>query len=335
MSVVALALDAIGVPQTLSRYVDVSALDGDLRRLALGPAASQVAIKQLGTSGGGFFTAHSAHPFENPTPLSNLIEVVAILLVPVALTFTFGKLAGNMRQGVAIFAAMVVLLIAGMVVATAAERSGNPMVRDTGASQATTVDGETAPGGNMEGKEVRFGIAGSTNWAVYTTAASNGAVNAMHDSYTPIGGLVPLLTIATGEVIFGEVGAGLYGMLFHGTAAMFVAGLMGTRRGPSARSVGGTWRSCAAGQGRRLGRVDRAPRHSDRRGRSCRAGDGAGHRHAAEWPPWLVRARGLAPGAAAGRAHHDGCGGCRPAFGEDGGHGTPSGKGLKRLPTKT
>jgi potassium-transporting ATPase potassium-binding subunit len=223
---VALVLVAGGAPQTLASGVDVQTIAGAVQHLPLGPAASQIAIKQLGTNGGGFWNVNSAHPFENPSAFTNLVELVAILLIPVALTFTFGRMVGNIRQGVAIFAAMFILLVAGMGVTTWAERSGNPLYEEYGVSQETTVVGEEAPGGNMEGKEVRFGIAPSTTWATFTTAASNGSVNSMHDSYTPIGGMVAMLNIATGEVIFGGVGSGLYGMLFYAIVAMFVVGLM-------------------------------------------------------------------------------------------------------------
>ena len=223
---VALFLVAGGVPQTLAGGVDVQTIAGAVQHLPLGPAASQIAIKQIGTNGGGFWNVNSAHPFENPNAFTNLVELVAILLVPVALTFTFGRMVGNIRQGIAIFAAMFILLVAGMGVATWAERDGNPLFDEFAVSQETSVGDEAAPGGNMEGKEVRFGIPASTAWAAFTTAASNGSVNSMHDSYTPIGGMVAMLNIATGEVIFGGVGSGLYGMLFYAIVAMFVVGLM-------------------------------------------------------------------------------------------------------------
>jgi K+-transporting ATPase ATPase A chain len=223
---VAVVLVAAGVPQTVSSAVDVTTITGAVQHLPLGPAASQIAIKQLGTNGGGFWNVNSAHPFENPNAFTNLVEVVAILLIPVALTFTFGKMVGNIRQGLTIFGAMTILLLAGLVTMTWAERAGNPMFDELGISQATSVAGEEAPGGNMEGKEVRFGIPASTAWGTFTTAASNGSVNSMHDSYTPIGGMVAMLNIATGEVIFGGVGSGLYGMIFYAIVAMFVVGLM-------------------------------------------------------------------------------------------------------------
>jgi K+-transporting ATPase ATPase A chain len=225
-AVVTLLLVAGGVPQTFAHAVPVQGIQGVQSLLAIGPVASQIAIKQLGTNGGGFFNANSAHPFENPNAWTGLIEVVSILIVPVALTFMFGKMIGKIRQGIALFATMGILLIIGLIVTTAAERSGNPQFDDLGVSQATTVNGEAAPGGNMEGKEARFGIPQSTTWAVITTAASNGAVNSMHDSYTPLGGMVPLLNIATSEVIFGGVGSGLYGILFYAIVAIFVGGIM-------------------------------------------------------------------------------------------------------------
>ena len=184
--------------------------------LPLGPAASQVAIKQLGTNGGGFFNVNSAHPYENPTPLSNFLEVVAILLISGALCITFGRMVGDVRQGWAILAAMTIVLTALLAVAVVSEQWGNPILQQAGVSAD----------GNMEGKEVRFGIANSALWATVTTAASNGSVNAMHDSFTPLGGLVPMLLMQLGEVIFGGVGSGLYGMIMMVLVAVFVAGLM-------------------------------------------------------------------------------------------------------------
>lgn len=191
--------------------------------LAMGPVASQLAIKMLGTNGGGFFNANSAHPFENPTPLSNLVQLLAIFLIPAALCFTFGQRVGDMRQGVAVLAAMSVLFIAGVVLATAAEQAGNPALASLGVDQSQT---ELQAGGNMEGKEARFGILASSLFAVVTTAASCGAVNTMHDSMTPLGGLVPLVMMQLGEVVFGGVGTGLYGMLVFALLAVFIAGLM-------------------------------------------------------------------------------------------------------------
>lgn len=222
----ALVLVALGVPQTFDGAVTAQTLTGGIQQIPLGPAASQIIIKQLGTNGGGFFGVNSAHPFENPTIWTNTIEVVSILLIPVAMTFMFGRLVGNIRQGLTLFGAMMVLLVVGLVITTAAERSGNPLIDEPAVSASVEVNGASAPGGNMEGKEVRFGIPQSTAWAVITTAASNGSVNAMHDSFTPIGGAIPLINIATGEVIFGGVGSGLYGMVFYAVMAMFVAGLM-------------------------------------------------------------------------------------------------------------
>ena len=191
--------------------------------IAVGPVASQIAIKQLGTNGGGFFNANSAHPYENPTPLSNFFELLAILLIPAALCHTFGRMVNDLRQGRALLAAMTVVFAALLAVCVAAEQAGNPALAKAGADQA---ESSLQAGGNMEGKEVRFGIANSALWVTATTAASNGSVNAMHDSLTPIGGLVPMALIQIGVVIFGGVGSGLYGMLVYAIVAVFVAGLM-------------------------------------------------------------------------------------------------------------
>jgi len=191
--------------------------------LPMGPAASQIAIKQLGTNGGGFFNANSAHPFENPTPLSNVLKMLAILLIPVALCYTFGAMVGDTRQGWALLAAMTVLFVALLAVCVPAEQVGNPRIAALGVDVTAGAD---RPGGNMEGKETRFGIANSALWATATTAASNGSVNSMHDSYLPLGGLVPLFLMQLGEVVFGGVGSGLYGMLAFALVAVFVAGLM-------------------------------------------------------------------------------------------------------------
>ncbi len=191
--------------------------------IAVGPAASQIAIKQLGTNGGGFFNVNSAHPLENPTPLANFLEVLAILIIPAALCFTFGRFVGDLRQGGAILAAMTVVFTALLAVCVWAEQSGNPLFDKLGL--ATTAY-EMQAGGNMEGKEARFGVVNSALWATATTAASNGSVNAMHDSFTPIGGLVPLWLMQLGEVIFGGVGSGLYGMIVFALIGVFVAGLM-------------------------------------------------------------------------------------------------------------
>jgi len=191
--------------------------------LPMGPAASQIAIKQLGTNGGGFFNVNSAHPFENPTPLANFLETLAILLIPAALCYTFGKGVGDPRQGWAVLAAMTILFVGGAVAVASFEQQGNPELAGLGADQTATA---LQAGGNMEGKEVRFGIAASSLFATITTAASCGAVNSMHDSYTPLGGLVPMLLMQLGEVVFGGVGLGLYGMLVFAILAVFIAGLM-------------------------------------------------------------------------------------------------------------
>ncbi|NJA06898.1 potassium-transporting ATPase subunit KdpA [Methylococcaceae bacterium WWC4] len=191
--------------------------------LAMGPAASQVAIKQLGTNGGGFFNVNSAHPFENPTPLSNFLEMLAILLIPAALCHTFGAMVGDTRQGWVILGAMTLVFLALIFVTVPAEQNGNPALTALGVDQSAT---NQQAGGNMEGKESRFGIVNSGLWAVATTAASNGSVNAMHDSFTPIGGMVPMWLMQLGEVIFGGVGSGLYGMIVFAIVAVFIAGLM-------------------------------------------------------------------------------------------------------------
>jgi K+-transporting ATPase ATPase A chain len=185
--------------------------------LPLGPAASQIAIKQLGTNGGGFFNVNSAHPFENPTPFSNFLEMLSILLIPAALTYTYGKMVGDTRQGWTLLAAMMVILLILTGIAIHAELQGNPALASLGIDQSA---------GNIEGKEVRFGVVNSAIWATVTTAASNGSVDAMHDSFSPIGGLVPLWLMLLGEVVFGGVGSGLYGMLAFVVIAVFVAGLM-------------------------------------------------------------------------------------------------------------
>ena len=204
-----------GMPQTLGPYVDATTLEGAKQTIAVGPVASQIAIKMLGTNGGGFFNANAAHPFENPTALSNFVQMISIFAIGAALTNVFGRMVGNQRQGWAILAVMGVLFIAGVLVCYWAEAHGN---------DAFTAMGLT--GGNMEGKEVRFGIVASSLFAVITTAASCGAVNAMHDSFTAIGGMIPLINIQLGEVIIGGVGAGMYGMLLFVIISIFVAGLM-------------------------------------------------------------------------------------------------------------
>ncbi|HZT40619.1 MAG TPA: potassium-transporting ATPase subunit KdpA [Chthonomonadaceae bacterium] len=212
-----------GVPQNFAPYTSAKTLESQTQTIAQGPIASQEAIKMLGTNGGGFFNANSAHPYENPTPLSNLIEMLSLLCIGAALTYTFGKMVGNVKQGWAIFAAMSVMFIGGVFVCYGSEARGNPNVAKLGVMTAANAG---QPGGNMEGKEVRFGIANSALFATVTTDASCGAVNAMHDSFTPIGGAVPLLNILCDEVIFGGVGAGLYGMLMYAVIAVFLAGLM-------------------------------------------------------------------------------------------------------------
>ncbi len=191
--------------------------------LPLGPAASQVAIKQLGTNGGGFFNVNSAHPFENPTPLSNFIEMLAILLIPAALCYTFGRMIDDRKQGWALLAVMLILFIPFLLLSYSSEQAGNPLLAAAGVDQTAS---ELQPGGNMEGKEIRFGIANAALWATATTAASNGSVNSMHDSFSPLGGLAPLVLMQLGEVVFGGVGSGLYGMLAFAIVAVFVSGLM-------------------------------------------------------------------------------------------------------------
>ncbi|HEY6882250.1 MAG TPA: potassium-transporting ATPase subunit KdpA [Polyangiales bacterium] len=218
----ALLLVSQGVVQTFTGSVEANTLEGIGKQvIALGPVASQIAIKQLGTNGGGFFNVNSAHPFENPTPLSNFVEVIAILLIPAALVFTFGSLVKDERQGWAVMAAMLVIFIPLTMGTIAAEQAGNPQLTDV-----VQTAGELAGGGNMEGKEVRYGVVDSAIWAAATTAASNGSVNAMHDSFTPLGGAVPMWLMQLGEVVFGGVGSGLYGMLAYAIIAVFIAGLM-------------------------------------------------------------------------------------------------------------
>ncbi len=217
-------VDAAGQPVTDAQGQPVmDAQRADTQTLAMGPVASQEAIKMLGTNGGGFFNANSAHPYENPTPLTNLLQMMAIFVIPAALCLSFGQLVGDRRQGAAILCAMTVLFLAGVLVATPAEQAGNPLI----AAQGVDIQsGELQAGGNMEGKETRFGISASALFAVVTTAASCGAVNAMHDSFTPIGGAVPMVMMMLGEVVFGGVGTGLYGMLIFAILAVFIAGLM-------------------------------------------------------------------------------------------------------------
>jgi potassium-transporting ATPase potassium-binding subunit len=211
--------DAKGNPESKSVRIDT-------QTIPLGPAASQIAVKQLGTNGGGFFNVNSAHPFENPTPLSNFFECLAILLIPAALTYTFGRMIGDTRQGWALLAAMVVLFLPLLITDGWAEGRANPAYPSVVAQAPVDSGAAQQAGGNMEGKETRYGIADSALWAVATTSASNGSVDSMHDSYTPLGGLIPLWLIQLGEVIFGGVGCGLYGMLMFAVIAVFVAGLM-------------------------------------------------------------------------------------------------------------
>ncbi len=212
----AIFLVSQGVIQNLNHYQTVTTLEGAKQIIAMGPTASQEAIKMLGTNGGGFFNTNSAHPFENPTPLSDFVELLAILLIPAALVFTYGRMVGDLRQGYVIIGAMLILFIIGLGVTYGSEHAGNPLIAKLGVSQPTA----------MEGKEVRFGIANSALFATVTTAASCGAVNAMHDSFTPLGGLFPLLNMQVGEVVFGGVGSGLYGMLVFVLLTVFIVGLM-------------------------------------------------------------------------------------------------------------
>jgi len=230
--VFALVLVSQGVVQSFAPYETVKIVDPfpgtdnaevTEQTLPLGPAASQIAIKQLGTNGGGFFNVNSSHPFENPTPLSNFLQVLAILLIPAALCYTFGEMVGDTRQGWAILAAMLVVFVPLLLACQLSEQAGNPRVAALGVDQTASA---AQSGGNMEGKETRHGIVNSTLWATATTAASNGSVNAMHDSFTPLGGLVPMWLMQLGEVIIGGVGSGLYGMLAFAIITVFIAGLM-------------------------------------------------------------------------------------------------------------
>jgi potassium-transporting ATPase potassium-binding subunit len=230
--VLAITLISQGVVQTFAKSIEVALIEPTLdsdgksvttQTIAVGPVASQVAIKQLGTNGGGFFNANSAHPLENPTPLSNLFQMLSILLIPAALCYTFGEMVGDRRQGWAILIAMFVIFIPLLLLTTIAEQNGNPLLSEKGIDQAANA---FHSGGNMEGKETRFGIVNSTLWAVATTAASNGSVNSMHDSFTPLGGLAPMWLIQLGEVVFGGVGSGLYGILMFAIIAVFLSGLM-------------------------------------------------------------------------------------------------------------
>jgi K+-transporting ATPase ATPase A chain len=230
--VLALALVSQGAVQTFSQYKTAALLqpttdtNGNAvtqQVLAVGPAASQIAIKQLGTNGGGFFNANSAHPFENPTPLSNFLEMLSLLLIPAALCYTFGKMVGDTRQGWAILAAMTIIFVVLLSVTVWAEQTGNPAIASLGVDVKQSA---INPGGNMEGKDMRFGVANSALWATATTAASNGSVNSMHDSNMPLGGMIPMWLMHLGEVIYGGIGSGLYGMLAFVIVAVFVAGLM-------------------------------------------------------------------------------------------------------------
>jgi K+-transporting ATPase ATPase A chain len=212
-----------GVPQNFSAYHQIKTVEGAQQTIPGGPVASQETIKELGTNGGGFFNANSAHPYENPTPLTDLIEMILIFAIGAGLTHTFGVMAGDRRQGWALFAVMGLLFLAGAAVAIISEQRGNPNFAAMGINQTASA---SQSGGNMEGKEVRFGIVSSALWATVTTDTSCGAVNSMHDSFTPLGGLIPLLDIQIGEIIFGGVGSGLYGMLVMAILAVFIAGLM-------------------------------------------------------------------------------------------------------------
>jgi K+-transporting ATPase ATPase A chain len=217
-------LDAAGeIVRDVSGQPVMEPVTTRVQTLPMGPAASQIAIKQLGTNGGGFFNVNSAHPYENPTPLSNFIELLAILLIPAALCYTFGRMVGDTRQGWAVLAAMTIIFVGAAVAAIYFEQQGNPLLTALGVDQNASA---LQAGGNMEGKETRFGIAESSLWAVATTAASNGSVNSMHDSYTPLGGMVPMALMQLGEVVYGGVGSGLYGMLVFAIMAVFIAGLM-------------------------------------------------------------------------------------------------------------
>jgi len=221
--VAALVLVSRGAIQNFHPYTIAKTVEGATQTIAQGPVASQEAIKQLGTNGGGFFNANSAHPFESPTPFTNLVQILLIFVLGAGLTYTFGHMVRDTRQGWALFWAMAIMFLMGVFIAYPSEQAGNPIVANLGIESAPTA---AQPGGNMEGKETRFGIAGSALFATVTTDASCGAVNSMHDSYTPIGGLVPLFNLQTDEVIFGGVGSGLYGMLLYAIVGVFIAGLM-------------------------------------------------------------------------------------------------------------
>jgi len=212
-----------GVPQNFDAYTEATTLEGAKQVIAQGPVASQMAIMQLGTNGGGFFNVNNAHPFENPTALNNFVDMVLLILISAGLVFSFGRMIGDQRQGRALFLAMAVMLVVGIGVVYWQEAGGNPLVQAMGVDVASN---DLAPGGNMEGKEVRFGIANSAIYAATTTAASNGSVNSMHDSFMPLGGMVPMFNIMLSEVIFGGVGSGLHGMVIFVIVTVFIAGLM-------------------------------------------------------------------------------------------------------------
>jgi K+-transporting ATPase ATPase A chain len=212
-----------GVVQNLARYQTATALESAEQLLPMGPAASQIAIKQLGTNGGGFFNVNSAHPYENPTPISNFFEMLAILLIPAAVCYTFGRMVNDLRQGWALLLAMLLVFVPCLLLVAGIEAGGNPALNGSKVDQSSS---DQAPGGNLEGKEVRFGVANSAIWATATTAASNGSVNSMHDSYMPLSGMVLLFLMQVGEVIFGGVGSGLYGMIMFVVFSVFLAGLM-------------------------------------------------------------------------------------------------------------
>ncbi|HEY7063499.1 MAG TPA: potassium-transporting ATPase subunit KdpA [Chloroflexota bacterium] len=219
----AVLLVALGLPQNLGAYTDVTTLEGASQTLAQGPVASQEVIKELGTNGGGFFNANSAHPFENPTPLTNFLTNLLILVIPAGLLYTFGRMVGDTRQGWVLWAVCGIILVMGLAVALPFEQAGNPLFTSLGVDQAPSA---LQAGGNFEGKEVRNGIAASVLWAVVTTATSCGAINAWHDSFQPLAGMIPLINLKLGEIVFGGVGAGLYGLLIYAILAVFIAGLM-------------------------------------------------------------------------------------------------------------
>src|SRR5579884_3540161 len=219
----AMILVGLGIPQNLNEYTTATTVEGAAQTIAQGPVASQEIIKELGTNGGGFFNANSAHPFENPSPLSNLLTNLALLVIPAGLLYAFGRLVGDARQGWVLWAASAIILVLGIAAALPVEQMGNPLLAPLGVDQLPSA---LQAGGNFEGKEVRNGIAASVLWAITTTATSCGAVNAWHDSFLPIAGMVPLINLKLGEIVFGGVGAGLYGLLVYAILAVFIAGLM-------------------------------------------------------------------------------------------------------------